>query len=158
MMTSSLAGTSTSLNGEVMVCFCTMFSGRHRALGSSLLSVSLRRLYSAAAQAWKGTSSGFRSAGDVDHVLGNAHPNACQVGLAVGPSRSGRSQDGLTIGGARSALGRIVEPLRRGRRRHHSRQNQTVQRILELHYRPPESLRELYRRGVESVFRSASTV
>src|ERR1700722_6082246 len=62
MMTSSLAGTSTSLNGEVMVCFCTMFRGRHCALGSSLLSVSLRRLYSAAAQDWKGTSSGFRSA------------------------------------------------------------------------------------------------
>src|ERR1700730_4677082 len=55
-------GVSTILNGEVTVCFSGTLSGRQRALGSSLLSVSLRRLYSTAAQAWKGTSSGFMSA------------------------------------------------------------------------------------------------
>src|SRR5437588_9501921 len=55
-------GVSTILKGEVTVCFRGTLSGRHRALGSSLLSVSLRRLYSTAAQGWKGTSSGFMSA------------------------------------------------------------------------------------------------
>src|SRR6266853_4954414 len=55
-------GVSTILNGEVTVCFNGTLSGRHRALGSSLLSVSLRLLYSTAAQGWNGTSSGFMSA------------------------------------------------------------------------------------------------
>src|SRR5579864_8434284 len=62
MIISSLPGTSTSLNGEVMVCFRGTLRGKHKALGSSLLSVSRRRLYSAAAQGRKGTSSGFMSA------------------------------------------------------------------------------------------------
>src|SRR5437764_7702296 len=55
-------GVSTNLKGEVTVCFRGTLSGRHRALGSSLLSVSRRRLYSTAAQGWKGTSSAFISA------------------------------------------------------------------------------------------------
>src|SRR6516162_8752804 len=61
MIISSFCGTSMSLNGEVMVCFRGRLRGRHLALGSSLLSVSLRRLYSAAAQGWNGTGS-FKSA------------------------------------------------------------------------------------------------
>src|ERR1700733_8652936 len=55
-------GNCMILNGDVTASFSGTPEGRHVLLGSSRPRFARRSLYRAAAQGWKGTSSGFRSA------------------------------------------------------------------------------------------------
>ena len=64
-------------------------SSPHCALGSSLLSVFLRRLYSVAAQDWKGTSSGFGSAAMLIMYFATPIHSPVRSGFPSGLSRRG---------------------------------------------------------------------
>src|SRR5512145_77801 len=86
----------------------------------------------------EGHFSGFEVPGDISHHSGRWTPEPGKHGLAVRISRYGRGEIWLAVVCTRNARGRVIEPLRSGRRGHHE-DRRDDDPVLE-HGSPPSAL------------------